>query len=58
MSGDCTVNFTRSQIRRALPDKVLRQWEELERKATLEALAEGGMENIVQCPFCMAAVDE
>ena len=57
MSGDCTVNFTRSQIRRALPDKVLRQWEELERKATLEALAEGGMENIVQCPFCMAAVE-
>ena len=40
-----------------MPAKVLQQWEEAERKSALEALKAGGMENIVQCPFCNAAAE-
>ena len=46
------VAFTLSQVRRALPEKVLKQWEEADRKAALEALKESGFADIVRCIHC------
>ncbi|KAL9179630.1 hypothetical protein ACHAXT_008920 [Thalassiosira profunda] len=56
MAGECTSGFHEGQLRKALSDKVLKKYNELQYAAVIE---QAGMKDVFKCPKCefMAVAD-